>query len=97
MAENIQKVIVYVDGFNFYFGLKDKGWKKFYWLDIVSFFTNIIRPYQELVEVKYFSARSMSKEQGKRQDSFFVANKLNPKFKVTTQELSQTKGGHNEK
>jgi len=34
-----QKVIVYVDGFNFYYGLKgDPKWKRYYWLDIVKFF-----------------------------------------------------------
>ena len=31
-----QRVIVYVDGFNFYYGLKSSArWKKYYWLDIV--------------------------------------------------------------
>lgn len=34
---NKQKVIVYVDGFNFYYGLKgDPKWKRYYWLDIVK-------------------------------------------------------------
>ena len=32
-----QKVIVYVDGFNFYYGLKgDPKWKRYYWLDSES-------------------------------------------------------------
>ncbi|WP_092072774.1 hypothetical protein [Prevotella sp. tf2-5] len=32
-----KKVIVYVDGYNFYYGLKHGGsmWKRLYWLDIV--------------------------------------------------------------
>ena len=31
-----QRVIVYVDGFNFYYGLKkDRRWKRYYWLDVV--------------------------------------------------------------
>ena len=38
-----QKVIVYVDGFNFYYGLKgDPKWKRYYWLDIVKFFENTV-------------------------------------------------------
>ena len=53
-----QKVIVYVDGFNFYYGLKAKGWKKYYWLDIVKFFESMLSAGQELVEVNYFSAAS---------------------------------------
>ena len=40
-----QKVIVYVDGFNFYYGLKgDPKWKRYYWLDIVKFFELFMRP-----------------------------------------------------
>lgn len=74
------RVIVYVDGFNFYYGLKSKKWKKFYWLDIVGFFSSFLKPYQELVEVNYFSARPSDPGQHDRQDKLFVANSLNPKF-----------------
>lgn len=45
-----QKVIVYVDGFNFYYGLKsDHRWKRYYWLDLVSLFEKFMRPDQEYV------------------------------------------------
>ena len=35
---NKKKVIVYVDGYNFYYGLRNGGsrWKRTYWLDIVG-------------------------------------------------------------
>ena len=33
-----QKVIVYVDGFNFYYGLRKNRWRKYYWLDMVRLF-----------------------------------------------------------
>ena len=37
--EKQQKVIVYVDGFNFYYGLRsDRRWKQYYWLDVVKLF-----------------------------------------------------------
>ena len=57
-----QKVIVYVDGYNFYYGLKHGGstWKRLYWLDIVKFFERMMLPYQELVEVNYRSVRKSS-------------------------------------
>ncbi len=43
-----QRVIVYVDGFNFYYGLKSSArWKKYYWLDIVKLFESFMRPNQE--------------------------------------------------
>ena len=38
-----QKVIVYVDGFNFYYGLKYSWrWRRYYWLDMVRFFELVI-------------------------------------------------------
>lgn len=41
-----QKVIVYVDGFNFYYGLKQSlKWKKYYWLDVVKLFETFMLPY----------------------------------------------------
>jgi uncharacterized LabA/DUF88 family protein len=80
MVQRKQKVIVYVDGFNFYYGLKSKGWRKYYWLDMVKFAERLLRPHQELVEVGYFSARPTDPQKSKRQDAFFQANKLNPKF-----------------
>jgi len=29
----MDRVIAYVDGFNLYFGLKSKGWRRYYWLN----------------------------------------------------------------
>jgi uncharacterized LabA/DUF88 family protein len=80
--ERKQKVIFYVDGFNFYFGLKSKSWRKYYWLDIVKFCSLFLKPHQELVEVNYFSAVPQNKGKQDRQDLFFSANKLNPKFNL---------------
>lgn len=78
-----QRIIVYIDGFNFYYGLrKDVRWKKYYWLDIVKLFEMFMRPNQELVAVKYFSARVDDLEKSLRQNAFFQANKENPKFKL---------------
>lgn len=78
-----QKVIVYVDGFNFYYGLKgDPKWKRYYWLDIVKFFELFMRPDQELIKVKYFSARPDNPEKNARQYAFFQANMENPRFQL---------------
>lgn len=80
---NSQKVIFYIDGFNFYFGLKSKSWKKYYWLDMVKFCSQFLKPHQELVEVNYFSAvSSNNKGKSDRQDLFFTANKQNPRFNL---------------
>ncbi|MCW8314203.1 NYN domain-containing protein [Sphingobacterium sp. InxBP1] len=76
------KVNVYIDGFNFYYGLKNIKWKKFYWLDIVSFFELFMKPNQELNKVYYFSAKPHNQGQKNRQGVFFKANQRNPKFQL---------------
>lgn len=80
-----KKVIVYIDGYNFYYGLKNGGakWKRVYWLDIVRFFEHMMLPDQELVEVNYYSARPVDDQQAyDNQDELFSANVANPKFKL---------------
>ena len=58
----------------------EKSWKKYYWLDMVRLFEKFMRPGQELLAVKYFSARPDSTERSLRQNAFFQANLENPKF-----------------
>lgn len=76
-----QRIIVYVDGFNFYYGLRsERRWKKYYWLDLVKFFDMFMKENQELVAVKYFSARVNDLEKSRNQNAFFQANNENPRF-----------------
>ncbi|MDY0082582.1 MAG: NYN domain-containing protein [Ignavibacteriaceae bacterium] len=82
MGDKKQRIIYYIDGFNFYFGLRSKNWKKYYWLDLVKFCEQFIRPHQELIRVNYFSAIQKSKGKQDRQDLFLSANKQNPKFQL---------------
>lgn len=78
-----QKVIVYVDGFNFYYGLKkNPKWRRYYWLDVVKLFEMFMKPNQELLCVKYFSAKPDNHDKALRQNAFFQANKENPKFQL---------------
>lgn len=51
------RVVVYVDGFNLYFGLRDAGWRKYYWLDLVRLSRSLLKPGQELIGVNYFTSR----------------------------------------
>lgn len=52
------RTIVYVDGFNLYFGLRQHGNRRYYWLDVRRMAEHIVRPPDfELVETKYFTAR----------------------------------------
>ncbi len=55
------RVAVYVDGFNLFYGLRDKGWKRYYWLDLKLLGERLLRPGQVLVAVRYFTARVLPK------------------------------------
>lgn len=47
---------VYVDGFNLYFGMRARGWKRHYWLDVHRLASRLTRANQVLVGVDYFTA-----------------------------------------
>ena len=53
-----------------------------YWLDVVKFFEMFMKPNQELICVKYFSAKPDNLDKALRQNAFFQANKENPKFQL---------------
>ncbi|MDK2798049.1 MAG: hypothetical protein PWQ19_1599 [Tepidiphilus sp.] len=53
----MSRVIAYIDGFNLYFGLKSKGWKRHYWLDVVGLSRALLKPGQALQAAHYFTAR----------------------------------------
>lgn len=53
----MERVIVYVDGFNLYFGIVDKGWRRYLWLDIEKLASNLLIKGQTLESTKYFTAR----------------------------------------
>ena len=51
------RVIVYKDGFNLYFGMVDAGIDNCKWLNIKSLIDSYITHIQELIEIKYFTSR----------------------------------------
>jgi uncharacterized LabA/DUF88 family protein len=55
--EKKEKLIAYIDGFNFYYGLREKGWRKYYWLNLTRLVKNLLKANQDLVQTKYFTAR----------------------------------------
>lgn len=50
-------VAVYIDGFNLYHGLKSKHGRKYLWLDLEAVAERLLRSGQQLVAVRYFTAR----------------------------------------
>jgi len=55
------RVVSYIDGFNLYFGLRSKGWRKYYWLDVAELCRALLKPDQELIACHYFTARIRSR------------------------------------
>lgn len=77
----MKRVTFYVDGFNFYYGLRtekrvNKDWKKAYWIDLVKLFEQFLGENQTLVKVIYFTASPLNTDKSSRQSAFLNANKL---------------------
>jgi uncharacterized LabA/DUF88 family protein len=51
-----ERVAAYVDGFNLYHGLHEGG-RRYLWLDLEGLVRSLLRPGQQLVAVRYFTAR----------------------------------------
>lgn len=52
----MSNVALYIDGFNLYNGLKEKHGRKYLWLDLQGVAGRLLRPGQQLVAVRYFTA-----------------------------------------
>jgi len=70
----MDRVLAYIDGFNLYFGLKESGYQRYYWLNIRNLAKNLLMFNQELVFTKYYTARiSDAPEKEKRQNTYLEA------------------------
>jgi uncharacterized LabA/DUF88 family protein len=76
-----KRVTFYIDGFNFYFGIKrarsiDRNWGNCYWIDVVKLCESFLGEDKILEKVVYFTASPMNPAKNSRQSSFLNANKL---------------------
>ena len=79
----MNRVIAYIDGFNLYFGLREKGWRRFYWLNVQLLVQNILKFNQELVMTKYFTSRVIGAlDKQKRQSTFIEVLETLPNLKI---------------
>jgi len=67
-----EPVIAYIDGFNLYFGLNEKGWRRYLWLDVPAMARRLLRANQKLVGVKYFTTRINSPAESVRRQTLFL-------------------------
>lgn len=75
------RVTFYVDGFNFYYGIKrtrksNKEWGKYYWIDMVKLCESFLGEGQQLEKVVYFTASPLDSEKNSRQSAFLNVNRL---------------------
>jgi uncharacterized LabA/DUF88 family protein len=68
----VARVAVYVDGFNLYFGLRDKYDRKYLWLDLQALSLSLLRPGQTLEVVRYFTARVRGDAEGEQRQSDYL-------------------------
>jgi len=70
----MERLIVYIDGFNLYFGINDRGWRRYLWLDLNALALDLLKPNQTLQATKYFTARIRGdKDKIRRQSTFLQA------------------------
>ncbi|MEJ7611878.1 MAG: NYN domain-containing protein [Ferruginibacter sp.] len=77
----MKKAVFYIDGFNFYYGLKamaevTPAWKNYYWIDLVKFCSKFLPDDAELIVVHYFTSPPQNTEKRRRQMAFLNANRL---------------------
>ncbi len=79
----MKRVIAYVDGFNLYYGLRSKGWKRFYWLNVQQVARSLLRPDQILVDTQYFTTIITNpRDKHDRQATFLDALRTLPDFHI---------------
>jgi uncharacterized LabA/DUF88 family protein len=69
-----KRVVFYINGFNLYFGIRENNWQRYYWLDIEKLAKAFVLKDDQLVDVKYFTARvSSPQDQVGRQSTYLDA------------------------
>lgn len=68
----MERLIAYIDGYNLYYGLRSKDWKWAYWLNLQAMAQHLLKPSQQLVEVKYFTAIVKKPEERRRRQATFL-------------------------
>ena len=77
---------MYIDGLNLYYGMKSMGWRRYYWLDLQRLSERLLRPYQRLQFVRYFTAKFLPDDNApgrvERQDAYLQALSSLPKVRI---------------
>lgn len=77
----VERAAVYIDGFNLYYGMISRKWRRYLWLDIRKFSVNLLDKNQCLVRAHYFTSNvpynHLDKYKVRRQQTYLkVLNEL---------------------
>ena len=68
----MDRVVAYIDGYNLYYGLRDQGWKRFYWLNLQRLVEQFLKSNQVLIETKYFTTIVKYPDDKRRRQQVFL-------------------------
>jgi uncharacterized LabA/DUF88 family protein len=68
----VVRVATYIDGFNLYFGLKEKYARRYLWLDLQALSESLLRRGQTLARVTYFTARVRGNADSQQRQSDYL-------------------------
>jgi uncharacterized LabA/DUF88 family protein len=66
-----ERVAAYIDGFNLYHGLHEDG-RRHLWLDLEGLVRSLLKPGQELVIVRYFTARVRNNPASEQRQTIYL-------------------------
>ena len=73
----MRRVVLYADGLNLCYGLREAGFQRYYWLDLWRLATTLLRRDQTLIAVRYFTAKfapdPRDPDRHARQDAYLKA------------------------
>src|SRR5689334_21698093 len=77
------RAIAYIDGFNLYFGLRESGWQRYYWLDVQSLSASLLPAESDLIGTKFFTTRVADPpDKRKRQSDYLEALQTSTKCEL---------------
>ena len=79
----MRRTISYIDGFNLYYGLRENGWRRLYWLNLQALSIHLLRPDQVLVATKYFTS-IVDAPEGKHRRQALYLDAVNSLLDVST-------------
>ncbi len=68
----MKRVAVYIDGFNFYYGIRSLG-QRYKWLDIQALSQSFIKENEDLVTVKFFTANINGRNDASDRQSIYLS------------------------